>query len=304
MISYAYDIMNIRDFEYIVAVERFGHFGKAAEACHVSQPALSMQIKKLEDYLGVVIFERTNKSLLITERGKQIVARAKDVIQAANDIKLLAERFQDPLSGPFKLGAFPTLAPYMLPKIVPSISEKYPKLQLYLVEEKTDHLISRLKDGSLDAALLALPIQDDALMVHKVYEDEFLLAVSKDNPIADLSSVSMDQIQDADWMLLSDGHCLRDQALEVCRLAGINERQDFRASSLETLRQMVASNLGVTLMPRLAIRNHDGLAYINIKPQSPKRDIALVWRKTSPKSQSLLQMASLISLQMDLHHAD
>jgi len=274
--------MNLRDFEYLVAVADLGHFGKAAERCHVSQPTLSMQLKKLENYLGVPLFERNNKQVLITKIGTEIAARARQILLTTQEIKQLAKTAQDPLAGDFTLGAFPTLAPYFLPLIVPKITRELPKLKLFLVEEKTSILLEKLKNNKLDAALLALPIQDDSLEFEELFADPFMLAVPAGHKFAQRKYIGQSDIISEQLLLLEEGHCLRSQALEFCSFIGTSERQDFRATSLETLRQMVRANVGITLIPRLAARDNDGIIYIPLKPEISRR-IALVWRKTSTK---------------------
>lgn len=278
--------MNLRDFEYLVAVADLQHFGKAAEHCNVSQPTLSMQLKKLEDYLGVKLFERTNKQVMITKIGAEIIARARQILLTASEIKNLAKTAQDPLAGDFTLGAFPTLAPYFLPIIAPKIATVLPKLKLFLVEDKTATLLEKLKSGALDAAFIALPIEDDSLEFSELFSDPFMLAVPCNHKFAQRKSISQKDIVSEKLLLLEEGHCLRSQALEICSLIGTGERQDFRATSLETLRQMVRANVGITLIPRIAIRENDGVCYIPIKPEI-SRKIALVWRKTSTRIQCI-----------------
>lgn len=275
--------MNLRDLQYLVSVAKHKHFGKAAKECFVSQPSLSMQIKKLEDTLGVQLFERTNKNVMVTEVGKQLIDKAKDILQGADDMVDIANNFHDPLSGEIRIGAFPTLAPYFLPRIIPKITKKFPKLKLLLLEEKTDVLIDKLKSGEIDTAFLALPIDDNSLECIELFEDEFLLAVSTSHKLADKNSVTRNDLKNDSLLLLDEGHCLRAQALEVCSLIGLSEQQDFRATSLETLRQMVVANVGITLIPKLAKRNNDSLVYIPFEKDPPTRKIAMFWRRTSSK---------------------
>lgn len=274
--------MNLRDLKYLVAVARHKHFGKAAEECFVSQPALSMQLKKLEEELGVVIFERTNKHVMITNIGQRLLDKAKEIIQSTDEMVEIAKNYHNPLAGEIRIGAFPTLAPYFLPKIVPQITKEFPQLKLLLLEEKTNILIEKLKSGQLDAAFLAtpLPFSDDSLEIHELFCENFYLAVPTGHPLAKKKSISKDDIKGEKLLLLQEGHCLRDQALDVCSLIGSSERQDFRATSLETLRQMVAANVGITLIPELAKKENDGLVYIPFKGIKPYRTIALIFRKS------------------------
>ncbi len=286
--------MNIRDLHYLVAVSQHLHFGKAAATCNTTQPTLSMQIKKLEDSLGVQIFERTNKKVLITPVGEMILAKARRILQDSKDIAELAKNAQDPFAGEFRLGAFPTLAPYFLPLAVPAIHKKMPKLKLLLVEEKTEVLLARLKEGTLDAAFLALPIHDDALEEAILFEDPFLLAVSPSHRLADRKNVSTNDIKLEQLLLLEDGHCLRNQALEVCSMVGTSESNEFRATSLETLRQMVATNVGITLIPRIAVKSDKTIRYLPFEGLSPSRSIGLVWRKSTAREKSIEAIRKVI----------
>lgn len=286
--------MNLRDLKYLVAVADHGHFGHAAKACHVSQPGLSMQIQKLEAELGVQLLERDRGNVMVTEVGKDIVARAREVLQAADDIRSVALAHQNPLTGDLRLGAFPTLAPYFFPAAVPAIARAMPAVKLLLIEEKTDLLLARLKNGDLDAALVALPLEEPGLEYQPLFEDDFLLAVSQDHHLAKNSEVSFADFANEELLLLEEGHCLRAQALDVCRLAHTGEKQDFRATSLETLRQMVASGVGVTLMPELARRAGDGIVYLPFADTAPRRTIALTWRKTSARTPCFAKLAEVM----------
>ncbi len=285
--------MNIRDLKYLLAINETGSFSKAAKLCFVSQPTLSGQVKKLEESLGVMVFERTSKQIILTAVGEQILASARKIIAEVERIDALAEAAIDPLSGRFRLGAFPTLAPYLFPTLVRPITASMPNLKLILIEEKTDTLINKLKSGEIDAALLALPVADEQFNVTELFDDYFRLAVKKDNKLAELVEIGQSALMSEGLLLLEEGHCLREQALDVCSLLGTNEEQDFRATSLETLRLMVKAGTGITLMPEIAIgadldrnlyRDKDDIFYIPFKEPRPKRTIALVWRKTLVKS--------------------
>ena len=287
--------MNLRDLKYIVVVAETKSFVHAAELCFVSQPTLSMQIKKLEKSLNVKIFERNNKRVLVTEIGKQIVETARHILQDAEHIKALAKNEQDPFAGNFTLGAFPTLAPYILPKLIPLIKEKLPRLRLILVEEKTMVLVQQLKDGLIDGALLAGPINDDTLLTEKLFDDEFKLAVAKNHPLAKQTVIKLDELIGQPLLLLDEGHCLRDQALQFCQLNGVDEEQNVRATSLETLRQMVIAGTGITFIPNIAIQNNnDNIRYIPFENPQPKRTIYLVSRKTNPRTELMQQLKKLI----------
>jgi LysR family transcriptional regulator, hydrogen peroxide-inducible genes activator len=287
--------MNLRDLHYLVAVADLRSFIQAADQCCISQPTLSTQIKKMEDTLGVQIFERTNKKVLPTELGEQIIASARRILREVDSIKEMADNAQDPLAGNFRFGAFPTLATYIFPGLVPSIKQALPKLRLILVEEKTDVLITQLKQGQLDAALLALPIEDDYLEARKLFEDEFFLAVSKTHPLASRNSIKHTDLFHQQLLLLDEGHCLRGQALQVCQLNHAEEQQDVRATGLETLRQMVRAGTGITFMPKIAIPNAtDDVHYIPFEAPAPKRTIGFVWRKTSARTKLFEILINLI----------
>lgn len=289
--------MNLRDWEYFVAVADHKHFGKAAEACHVTQPTLSAQLKKLEGYLGVELVERDNRHVWLTPVGQEMAVRARRLLQEAEGLKQLARSQFNPLAGDIRLGAFPTLAPYFLPLVLPKVKKKLPELRVYLVEDKTQMLIHQLQQGELDAALLALPVTRDQLDVIPLCKEDFLLAVPSQHPLARRKLISFDDLQGQNLMLLEEGHCLREQALSVCQLAGAGENTTFRASSLETLRQMVVSGLGVTLMPAMAVNNnHDGIRYLKFE-EPPTREIGLVFRRSDWRLPLWQQLAQVLRSQ-------
>jgi LysR family hydrogen peroxide-inducible transcriptional activator len=277
--------MNLRDLRYFVALAEHKHFGRAAQASFVSQPTLSTQIKKLEDELGVALVERTPRKVLLTEAGKEILLRAREVLTEVDQIKAIARRTIDPESGTLRLGIFPTLGPYLLPHVVPQIRARFPRLELLLVEEKTEILLKQLREGRLDAAVLALPIHDDQLHAEFLFEEPFLLAVPEHHEFAKRKTLKLGDLSDQSLLLLEDGHCLRDQALEVCALSGAGEKSGFRATSLETLRQMVAANVGITLLPALAVKppvaRSESIHLMQFRGDPPSRRIAMLWRKSS-----------------------
>ncbi len=286
--------MNIRDLKYLVALKEHGHFGKAADACFVSQPALSMQIKKLEEYLGVQLLERTNKSVMFTAIGETMLERARLILQEADAMKTIAREEADPLGGELHLGIFPTLAPYLLPHVTPTFNKKLPRLSIFLVEEKTGVLLQKLQQGKLDAAIIALPVQDGNLISVPLFEEEFLLAVHNKHDLAKRKMIKPADLADETLMLLEEGHCLRDQALSFCYRTRASEDMSFRATSLETLRHMVASGLGMTLMPKLASHGKDGVTYIPFKSPKPSRTIGIVWRATAAKQAAINEIAALL----------
>ena len=293
--------MNLRDLKYLVALADLRHFGKAAEACFVSQPTLSTQIRKLEDELGVALVERAPRKVMLTAVGQDVVQRARRIVADVEQMKEAARRSRDPESGSLRLGVFPTLGPYLLPHVVPQLRERFPQLELLLVEEKSDVLLQSLREGKLDAALLALPVHDEQLHAEFLFEEPFVFAAPVRHPLAAQDSLAMSQISDETLLLLEDGHCLRDQALDVCRLSGAQEKTGFRATSLETLRQMVAAGVGVTLLPALSV--HDpivqpaGIRLVRFADPAPSRRIALVWRKSSALDGFLQQLADMIGTQ-------
>ncbi len=287
--------MNLRDWEYFVAVADHKHFGKAAEACHVTQPTLSAQLKKLEGYLGVSLVERDNRHVCLTPVGQEMAVRARRMLQEAEGLKQLARSQFNPLAGDIRLGAFPTLAPYFLPLVLPKVKKKLPELRVFLIEEKTQTLIHQLQNGEIDAALLAMPAGDkDQFDVIPVCKEEFLLAVPPTHVYARRKQIDIDELQGQNLMLLEEGHCLREQALSVCQLAGAGENTAFRASSLETLRQMVASGLGVTLMPAMAARDsQDGIRYVAFS-NPPAREIGLFFRRSDWRMSLWQQLAQVL----------
>ena len=290
--------MNLRDLKYLVALADLRHFGKAADACFVSQPTLSTKIRKLEDELGVALVERAPRKVMLTAAGQDVVLRARRIVAEVEQMKESARRSRDPESGSMRLGVFPTLGPYLLPHIVPQLRERFPQLELLLVEEKSDVLLQRLRDGKLDAALLALPVHDEQLHAELLFEEPFVFAAPQRHPLAARASVSMAQLSDETLLLLEDGHCLRDQALDVCRLSGANEKSGFRATSLETLRQMVAAGVGVTLLPALSVHapvaQPPNIRVVPFRKPAPSRRIALVWRKSSALDGFLHTLADAI----------
>ena len=286
--------MNLRDLQYVVSVAEMRSFSRAAQACHVSQSTLSGQIKKLEDWLGVQIFERTNKRVMPTEVGEGIIRSASRVIREIDSIREAAEHAKDPFTGKFRLGAFPTLATYVFCDLVNEITSAYPRLRLVLSEDKTATLVQQLKDGDLDAALLALPVNEDSLVCTPLFEEPFFLAVPESHPLASLSHVDANVLARYRLLLLEEGHCLRDHALDVCQQHNLGEEQAFRASGLETLCQMVRAGTGITLFPQMAIRQDDeGIRYVPFAEPTPCRSIGLFYRKTSAARPIIQSMDSL-----------
>jgi LysR family hydrogen peroxide-inducible transcriptional activator len=292
------DFMNLRDLRYLVALADHKHFGRAAQASFVSQPTLSTQLKKFEDEIGMALVERNPRNVMLTEVGEAVVAKARVILREADEIKAIARRAKDPESGSVRLGIFPTLGPYLLPHVVPNIVTRFPQLELILVEEKTEVLLKKLHVGELDAAVLALPIHDDSLHAEFLFEETFVLALNKQHRMARAKRIKLADLANENLLLLDDGHCLRDQALEVCRMAGAGERSGFRATSLETLRHMVSANVGMTLMPALSVHApappSPNVALIPFVEPAPHRRIAMIWRRTSALTAFLHQLAPMI----------
>ena len=293
-----YEPMNLRALKYLVKLADLQHFSKAADACFVSQPTLSTQIRKLEEELEVQLVERAPRNVQLTPIGKEIAARARHVLRDIEQIHAAARRSRDPETGSLRLGIFPTLAPYLLPHVVPGIRRRFPQLKLQLAEEKTADILRMLEDGELDAALLALPVVADNLQIETLFEEPFMLAMPGAHPLADKDEVELSDLVGSELLLLEDGHCLRDHALEVCALAGAHERVDFHATSMETLRQMVAADVGVTLMPVLAVKPPiavtENIALRPFRAPAPSRTIALVWRKSSPLGPLMNDLAEIL----------
>jgi LysR family transcriptional regulator, hydrogen peroxide-inducible genes activator len=291
-------VVNLQELRYLVAVADHRHFGRAAQACFVSQPTLSTQLKKLERELGVELVERGTRQILLTEAGERVVERARVVLDEVEGIHGIAAATRDPESGSIRLGIFPTLAPYLLPHVVPLVHRRFPNLELLLVEEKTEVVLRRLREGRLDVGVLASPVDDEGLLAEPLFCEDFVLAVPAEHPLADADGpVDVSVLAGTDVLLLEEGHCMREQALSVCQLAGGGERIGFRATSLETLRQMVAAGVGVTLLPQLAVQpptpTSPDVVIRHFADPVPQREIAMLWRRTSAHRDFLPRIADL-----------
>ena len=297
--------MNLRDLQYLIALADHRHFGRAAAASFVSQPTLSTQIRKLEDELGVALVERAPRKVMLTPAGHDIAERARRILAEVDQLKESARRTRDPEAGSVRLGIFPTLGPYLLPHVLPQIRERFPRLELLLIEEKTEIILRLLREGRLDVGVLALPLHDEQLHVEFLFEEPFVLAVPSTHALARRNSLSLHDLAHERLLLLEDGHCLRDQALDVCTLAGSGERNGFRATSLETLRQMVAAGVGITLLPTLSIKppvaHSSDIHLLRFRDSHPSRRIGMVWRRSSAMAGFLLKLADVFrSLPKDL----
>jgi LysR family hydrogen peroxide-inducible transcriptional activator len=293
--------MNLQEMRYIVALDDTRHFGQAARACFISQPTWSSQIKKLEDYLGVALFDRSLKNVTPTAIGREIIASARLIVQESNHILELAQGSLNPMSRDVRLGVIPTLGPYFLPRILPWLHDTFPSLKLLLREEMTPHILADLANGRLDAGLLVLPLKDPALESIPLFVEPFFAAVPADHPLAEKAAININELAQAKLLLLEEGHCLRDQALDICQLER-PENEEMRATSLETLRQMVALGYGVTLIPALAgdtpqdYRNR--IRIIPLNASGASRTVGLVWRRRSYLDQTLVKLAEALKAQL------
>lgn len=289
--------MNIRALQYFIALAELRHFRKAAERCHVSQPTLSTQIRKLEDQLGNDLIERNSRKVLLTPLGERVLERARVIVSETQAIRQIARDADDPYNGTLSIGVFPTLAPYLLPHIIPNIRKRFPKLTIRLFEEKTEQVMRMLMDGTLDGILLAPPIDDEQIHVEILFKEPFVFVAPSDHPLSKKPGIRIEDLRTEKLLLLEDGHCLRDHALAVCQLSGAIERLDFQASSLETLRYMVAAGSGVTLMPILAtkppVTSIENVVICPFQTPAPERTIAMAWRKSSLREELLQAVAGV-----------
>jgi LysR family hydrogen peroxide-inducible transcriptional activator len=291
--------LKLKDLRYLVALAETRHFGRAAAKSFVSQPTLSAQLRKLEDYLGVQLIERRPRRVALTAAGEAIAARARRMLETGEEIFSLAQTLRDPLSGQLRIALLPTVGPYLLPLVALKIRKALPRLELLLYEYQTGPMLERLEHGELDMGVLALPVQSDALSTRPLYQEPFLLALPDSHPLARRARAHVDDLAGETLLLLEDGHCLRDQALAVCSRSGVSEKQDFRATSIETLRQMVAAGAGVTLLPQLAgsgaYGNARGLALRPFGKPVPSRQIGAVWRKSSARVEAIRAVSELMA---------
>lgn len=276
--------LSLRQLEYVVALAETAGFHRAAERCNVSQPTLSAQIAQVESVLGVRLFERARTGVLVTPQGRAVVDRAQRVLREMSDLLAAAARSNDPFSGTFRVGVIPTVAPYLLPDVMPALGERYPQLQLVLREERTDEVMRDLRHATLDLGLVALEAELGEHEAHEVMKDPFVVAMPAGHPLAAKKRIALEDLENEPVLLLDDGHCFRTQALALCSKAGFREA-DFRATSLATLVQMVSAGSGITLLPKLAVEVENRRGQMEIRafvPPAPSRTIALVWRPSSP----------------------
>lgn len=289
--------MNIRDFEYLVALAEHKHFRKAAEACFVSQPTLSGQIRKLEDELGSTLLERSSRRVLFTDSGLQLVEQAKRILNEVKTFKDMANGQSGEMTGPMHIGFIPTVGPYILPRIVPTLKEQFPDLELFLHEAQTHQLVSQLEEGKLDCLVLASVAETAPFKEIDVYDEPMRVAVPSDHEWAALDEVDMLALNGRTVLALGDGHCLRDQALGFCFAAGAKDDERFKATSLETLRNMVAAGAGITLLPELSLpdeKEKDGVCYVKATNPVPSRRLVLAYRPGSPLRERFEKLAAAI----------
>jgi LysR family hydrogen peroxide-inducible transcriptional activator len=292
--------MTLQELRYLVALADKAHFVRAAEVCNVSQPTLSTQLKKLEDYLGVTLFERNKHQLRPTPIGEEIVERARRALDIIEEIRDLAVRDHDPMNGPLRLGVIPTLGPYIVPHLLPALRERYANLHLFLREDLTSNLLERLRQGSLDALLLALPVRGEDVSVLGLFREAFVVALPREHRLASQEQVNETALVGENVLLLEEGHCMRDQALAICGATSSDHREELKATSIETLRQMVAAGVGCTLLPQLAALPGVGSiseGMVQIRPFAapvPTRTIGLAWRHRYPREATIRGLADLI----------
>lgn len=297
--------MNIRDLEYLVALDECKHFRKAAERCCVSQPTLSGQLKKMEENLGVQLVERSQKMVILTDVGNSIVQRARRILSEVQNIKEVAELHANPMVGELRIGLSTTLAPYLLPIILEPIRQSYPKLTLLLHEDQTETLLKRLEDATLDLIIISIPVEHSGFQEIFLFEEPFFLATPLGHPLATREEVGIEEILNEPVLLLEEGHCLRGQALEICFTANAKERDHFKATSLETIRQMVAIGGGITLIPRVALpeplTSNTRIRYIPFSDPIPSRQIGMLCRKNSSRMECFAKLEALIKEVMELN---
>ena len=290
--------MNLRELQYLVALDEERHFNKAAQRCFVSQPTLSGQLKKLEEELGVLLVERSKRQVMMTEVGTAITHQAREILAGVKNMHDIAQSFQDPMAGELHVGLIPTLAPYLLPHIMPVIRKRFPQLKLWLHEYQTSVLMEKLRHGELDLLIIALLDEKNEFTELELFEEKFQLAVSKSEPLANKTNIRLAELDNREMLLLEEGHCLRGQALDVCYLAGARENTGFHASSLETLRHMVGEGMGMTLIPELAVPKKqlrsDVIRYLPFTEPQPSRRIGMLYRKNSYREAAFKQLQKLI----------
>ena len=284
-------MISIKQLTYALAVEKTLHFKKAAELCHISQSALSTALTELEKQLGLLIFERDNKKVLITPIGKEVLSQAQNIMMQVEDLEHLADSQKTPLSFPITVGVIPTIAPFLIPAILPVINEQFPQVQINLVEEQSQTLVDLVRKGEIDTAILALPYSCEGLLTLEFWQEDFYWVTQKSNEHAQQKEITIDEINQNELMLLKEGHCLKDHILEICKLSEQTANHGFGATSLTTLIQMVQSNLGTTLIPAMAkkqlISDNKKLSAVHLDEPGPHRRIAFIFRPNYTRLSSI-----------------
>ena len=289
--------VSLRQLRYLAALAQHEHFGRAAAACSITQPALSMQIKELERELKVVLIERRRQGMQLTEEGREVARRAARIITDVRDLVDYAHHRNSTLSGALHLGVIPSVAPYLLPPLLPVLRDRYPDLELHLRETRTDQLLAELADGKLDVLVLALPVEGHDIETLALFEDPFFLAVPSSHKLSGKVRATPELLANDRLLLLEEGHCLREQALAYCHLRQVAQLDTFGASSLSTIVQMVAHGLGITLLPRLSLDvegRQSGIKLVRFAEPAPARTLGLAWRATSPRRHEFLELAEVI----------
>jgi LysR family hydrogen peroxide-inducible transcriptional activator len=293
-------MITLRQLRYFNALARQGHFGRAAEACAISQPALSMQIKDLEDALGGVLLERSPRQVALTTFGEEAAPRVRDILRLVDELEDLARASRDRLAGRLRIGMIPTIAPYLLPEVIGNLTRMHPELDIHVRETLTPKLIEELADGRLDTAIVALPVSEPSLVEVALFSEHFLLVRPGEDEGKPVPSSKV--LRTMRLLLLEEGHCFRDQALSFCNMQSSPPREVLDASSLSTLVQMVSAGIGVTLIPEMAVAVETRSASVSVtrfKNPQPSRTIGMVWRKTSPLARQLLQFSEVVRLSAD-----
>lgn len=290
---------SLRQLRYLVTLSETLHFGRAAEECNVTQSTLSAGIAELERLLGAELVERSRRKVLLTPLGRETVARARDLLAGAEDLVEAVQAAQEPLSGPLRLGVIPTIGPYALARVLPALPARYPRLSLRLREEQTARVLEHVEEGRLDLGLIALPYDTGGLVVREIGEEPLFLAVPEGHPFAALDAVAIEALSDEPMLLLEDGHCLREHALQACGLSGRRRNEAFQATSLPTLLQLVAAGHGLTVLPAMAVESEvramPGVTLVALKGPHPRRGLALVWRATSARGHEFGLFADLLA---------
>ena len=289
----------LKQLKYLCAVAEHGHFGRAAKACHVSQSTLSAGIIELEEVLGTSLVERNNRQVLLSGLGQEVVARSQEILMQAEDLVALCDASAEPFTGKLRLGVIPTIAPFVLPQLLKRLRSKYPDFQLFIREDLSGHLVDALYRGEVDVILLALPFPAENVDTMALYEDDFVLASPASNVFSASAEVKTSQLKGEELLLLEDGHCLRDHALEACKLRDADISIPYQATSLNTIVQMVANGIGITLLPRMALDAHilsgTDVSVYEFSEKNVSRTIGLMWRNKTPRQREFHLLGEFIT---------